>query len=336
MAEPFLSLGSRERADVLHTVAAESGRSAVILEKDIWICWALQALFSMPDPHPMAFKGGTSLSKAYGIINRFSEDVDITLDYQAFNDPYDPFAEDASRNQIRLLSERLKARVAGYLRTVIAPALDRAAERLATNGQHDTRIGEDGETIRLAYPSALDEPDGYVQSEVLLEFGGRNVIDPNERRAIVPDIAALTPDLHYPAATVTVLSPARTFWEKATLIHVECHRRRLADRPDRLSRHWFDLTCLAAHDVGRTALCDRALLADVVRHKKVFFHSGNANYDQCLDGRLRLVPDADQLPALQADYDAMRHARILGDDAPGFDVMIERIRILEADANRPA
>ncbi|MDE0081044.1 MAG: nucleotidyl transferase AbiEii/AbiGii toxin family protein [Gammaproteobacteria bacterium] len=317
-------------------MAAESGRSAVILEKDIWICWALQALFSMPDPHPMAFKGGTSLSKAYGIINRFSEDVDITLDYQAFNDPYDPFAEDASRNQIRLLSERLKARVAGYLRTVIAPALDRATERLATNGQHDTRIGEDGETIRLAYPSALDEPDGYVQSEVLLEFGGRNVIDPNERRAIVPDIAALTPDLHYPAATVTVLSPARTFWEKATLIHVECHRRRLADRPDRLSRHWFDLTCLAAHDVGRTALCDRALLADVVRHKKVFFHSGNANYDQCLDGRLRLVPDADQLPALQADYDAMRHARILGDDAPGFDVMIERIRILEADANRPA
>ena len=150
MAEPFLSLGSRERADVLHTVAAESGQSAVILEKDIWICWALQALFSMPDPHPMAFKGGTSPSKAYGIINRFSEDVDITLDYQAFNDPYDPFAEDAGRNQIRLLSERLKARATGYLRTVIAPALDHAAERLAANGQHDTCIGEDGETIRLA------------------------------------------------------------------------------------------------------------------------------------------------------------------------------------------
>ena len=334
MAEPFLSLGARERADILRTVAAKSGRSAVILEKDIWICWALQALFSMPDPHPMAFKGGTSLSKAYGIINRFSEDVDITLDYRAFNDPLDPFAEEASRSQIRRLSERLKARVANYLRTVIGPALDAAVERLAPDGQPDTRVGEDGETIRLAYPSAIDEPDDYVRSEVLLEFGGRNVVDPNERRAIVPDIAALTPELDYPAATVTVLSPVRTFWEKATLIHVECHRRRLADRPDRLSRHWFDLTCLAAHGVGPTALCDRALLADVVRHKKVFFHAGNANYDQCLDGRLRLVPDADQLPALQADYDAMRHARIVGDDAPGFDAMIERIRILEADANR--
>ena len=336
MAEPFLSLDARERGDILRTVAANSGRSAVFLEKDIWVCWVLQALFSMPDPHPLAFKGGTSLSKVYGIIDRFSEDVDITLDYRAFDDGFDPFADDASRNQVRLFSERLKARVASYIRDVVGPALEVAAEHLAANGRHETHIGEDGETIRFAYPSAVEEAGGYVRSEVLLEFGGRNVIDPNEQHAIVPDIAALTPELDYPAATVTVLSPARTFWEKATLIHVECHRRRLADRPERLSRHWFDLTCLADHAIGRAALSDRALLADVVRHKKVFFHAGNANYDQCLDGRLRLVPDDDQFPALQSDYDAMRNARIVRDDAPGFDALIERIRTVEADANRPS
>ena len=131
-------------------------------------------------------------------------------------------------------------RTAHYVREMVAPALGDAAERLAADGRHEIRIGEDGETIRFAYPSAPEELDGYVPSEVLLEFGGRNVIDPNERHAIVPDMAALTPELDYPAADVTVLSPARTFWEKATLIHVECYRRRLADRPDRLSRHWFD------------------------------------------------------------------------------------------------
>ena len=336
MAEPFLSLNRRERADILRTVAANSGRSAVILEKDIWVCWVLQALFSMPDPHPMAFKGGTSLSKVYGIIERFSEDVDITLDYRAFNDSFDPFADAASRNQIRLFSERLKALVASYIRDVVGPALHAAAERLAAHGRHEIHIGDDGETIRFAYPSAVEEPGGYVRSEVLLEFGGRNVIDPHEQHAIVSDIAALASKLDYPAGTVTVLSPARTFWEKATLIHVECHRRRLANRPERLSRHWFDLTCLAAHEVGQAALADRALLADVVGHKKVFFHAGNAKYDQCLDGRLRLVPDDDQLPCLQSDYDAMRNARIVGDDAPGFDTLIERIRILETDANRPS
>ncbi len=335
MGEAFLSLHARERADILRTVAARSGRAAIILEKDIWVCWVLQALFSMPDPHPMAFKGGTSLSKVYRIIDRFSEDVDVTLDYRAFNDGFDPFAEGASRNQIRLFSERLKDRVAMYMRDVVAPALGSAADALAADGQHDVRIGDDGETIRFAYPSAVEDPNGYVRSEVLLEFGGRNVIDPNEQHTISPDMADLTRDLDYPAAAVTVLSPARTFWEKATLVHVECHRRRLADHPQRLSRHWFDLTRLAAHDIGRAALADRELLEDVVRHKRVFFHAGYANYDHCLDGRLRLVPDDDQLPGLQADYDAMRAAAIVADDAPEFDALVEEIRILEANANRP-
>ena len=91
MAEPFLSLDAGERADVLRTVAARSGRAAIILEKDIWVCWVLQAVFSMPDAYPMAFKGGTSLSKVYRIIDRFSEDVDVTLDYKGFNDGFDPF-----------------------------------------------------------------------------------------------------------------------------------------------------------------------------------------------------------------------------------------------------
>ena len=334
MAEAFLSLGVRERADILRTVAAQSGRAAIILEKDIWVCWVLQTLFSMADPHPMAFKGGTSLSKVYRIIDRFSEDVDVTLDYRAFNDDFDPFADGASRTQIRRFSERLKDRVANYIRDVVAPALGAATDGLAADGQHDIRIGNDGETIHFAYPSAVEDRHGYVRSEVLLEFGGRNVIDPNEQHVIIPDIAARTRDLDYPTAAVTVLSPARTFWEKATLVHVECHRRRLADHPERLSRHWFDLTCLATHDIGRAALADRELLEDVVGHKKVFFHARYANYDHCLDGRLRLVPDDDQLPGLQADYDAMRAATILDDDAPEFDALLEGIRILEADANR--
>ncbi len=225
MAEAFLSLDARQRADILQTVAARSGRAAIILEKDIWVCWVLQALFSMPDPHPMAFKGGTSLSKVYRVIDRFSEDVDVILDYRAFNDGFDPFADGTSRNQIRLFGERLKDRVADYIHDVMAPALGAAADRLAADGRHDIRIGDDGETIRFGYPSAVEDSHSYVRSEVVLEFGGRNVIDPNGRHTIAPDMATLTPDLGYPAATVTVLSPLRTFWEKATLVHVSAPRR---------------------------------------------------------------------------------------------------------------
>ena len=333
MADAFLSLDTRDQADILRTVAARTGRSAVILEKDIWVCWVLHALFSLPNHHPMAFKGGTSLSKVYGIIERFSEDVDITLDYRAFNDDYDPFGSGASKTQNRRFSDRLKARVERYTRDVLGPALAAETERLAASGQHEIRIEDSGEVIRFGYPSAVEEPHAYLKSEVPLEFGGRNVIDPNERHRLVSDIAALTPNVDYPTATVTVLSPVRTFWEKATLIHVECQRRRLADRPDRLSRHWFDLACMARHEAGRTALFDRALLEDVVRHKMVFFNAGYAKYDQCLDGRLRLVPDEDQLAGLQADYDAMRTARIVGAEAPEFVALLERIRVLEAEIN---
>lgn len=335
MADAFLSLPVADRRDILETVAARSGRPAVILEKDIWICWVLDVLFSIPDRHPMAFKGGTSLSKVYRIVERFSEDVDITLDYRAFAQGFDPFAPGVSRSAIRRFSDRLKSSVDGYVRTVVGPALEAAAGRLPAPGRHTVRIGEDGERVWFAYPSAVENPLGYLAREVLLEFGGRNVIDPNERHEIVPDIAALTEDLDLPAAAVTVLSPARTFWEKATLIHVECHRRRLAAGPERLSRHWFDLACLARHDAGRAALADRALLEDVVRHKTVFFNAGYANYDRCLDGRLRLVPDDDRIAGLRSDYGAMRTAGLIGGDAPVFEALIDRLRTLEAEINRP-
>ena len=120
------------------------------------------------------------------------------------------------------------------------------------------RIDKDGERVWFTYPSAVEDPVGYLASEVPLEFGGRNVTDPNEQHEIVPVIAALTGNLDFPVATVTALSLARTFWEKATLIHVERHRCKLAAGPERLSRRWFGPACLARHDAGRAAVADRA------------------------------------------------------------------------------
>ncbi len=333
MAEPFLSLPAAEQRDILETAAARSGRPAVILEKDVRICWALRVLFDLPDALPMAFKGGTSLSRVFGIVDRFSEDVDISLDYRALAEGFDPFAPGISRSAVRRFGDRLRARVADYTRTVVGPALEAAAGQLPASGRHAVRIDGDGERVHVAYPSAVENPVGYLASEVLLEFGGRNVIDPNERHEIVPDLAALTDGLDWPAATVTVLSPARTFWEKATLIHVECHRGRLASGPERLSRHWFDLACLARHEAGRTALADRALLRDVVRHKTVFFNAGYANYAHCLDGGFRLVPGEDGLAGLRTDYDAMRRAGMVRPDATAFEALIEDLGVLEAELN---
>ena len=300
MARPFLSLKAGQRADILQTVNTNFGPDPVILEKDIWVCWALQTLFTMPGAHPMAFRGGTALSKVYGVIDRFSEDVDLSFDYRVFNDGFDPFAEGVSRTRIKRLSEQLRARVADYVRDVVMPFVDEAATRLDMDGRHSIRLGEDGETLYFVYPSVTVDADSYFKNEVLLEFGGRNAIEPNEQRPVAADIARFTQDVEFPSAIVTVLDPKRTFYEKATLIHVACHRRRLTGR---LSRHWFDLACLAGHEIGRAALGDRALLGEVVKHKKVFFRYGGVSYDRCLEGELRLVPDEDQLPDLEADYE---------------------------------
>ena len=335
MTEAFLSLAARNRKEILETAAGQLGRPPFILEKDIWICWLLQVLFSIPNGHPMAFKGGTSLSKVYQIIDRFSEDVDITLDYKAFDSTFDPFDPAASGTDIKKFNSRLKSSVRRYLEEVVEPALQTARAGLATPNQHVVSIDEDGERVWFVYPSAVEDPVDYVESRVLLEFGGRNVIVPNEQHKIAPYITDLTGDLDYPAADVTVLSPERTFWEKATLIHVECHRRRLgpAAGPKRLARHWFDLVCFAQHHAGRAALSRPDLLEDVVRHKKIFFNASYARYDRCLDGCLRLVPDSDQLASLKSDYDAMRVAGILSADAPTFGALIQQIRILETEIN---
>lgn len=274
----------------------------------------------------MAFKGGTSLSKIYGIIDRFSEDVDVTLDYRCFDDEFDPFSEGVSKTKIEQFSDRLRAYVKGYADEVIAPALKVAAEALPTSDQHQIKVDDSGEKIWFSYPSAVENHDDYLKSDVLLELGSRNVIDPNEQHEITPEVAALTPGLDYPKASVTVLAPSRTFWEKATLIHVECNRGRLKESPDRLSRHWYDITCLAGHDAGTSAISDRGLMEDVVRHKKIFVNSSYANYDACLNGNLRLVPDADDMLGLKVDYRKMTSAGMLNAEVPDFDSMIEHVR----------
>ena len=147
MSEPFLKLPPDVRRNILKEAEAELEPRAVILEKDVWLCWTLQALFSMPNAHPMAFKGGTSLSKVYGAINRFSEDVDITLDYRAFNDDFDPFAEGASRNATKKFSERLRDYVLQYSTGVIVPFVDTRIKTLCSPGEYRIEVSEDGEKI---------------------------------------------------------------------------------------------------------------------------------------------------------------------------------------------
>ncbi len=301
-----------------------------ILEKDIWICWVLQELFTLPIP--MAFKGGTSLSKAYGLISRFSEDVDVTIDYRHFS-PTTDLTKPISRSALDKLSDYLKNEVAQYTKNTVLSSLEASAKDKFPGKSFKFKLSEDGEQLRVYYPSLFEDESNYLQKNVFIEFGGRNSTEPSETCVIKTILSDEMKDLVFPVAQVNVLSPLRTFWEKATLVHVECHRGRLSNKPERLSRHWYDLAKLSDSWVGQNALLDRNLLEDVVLHKKAFFRASYAKYDHCLEGRFKLVPNTDEINSLRADYDEMRSAGMFSEAPQSFDELIEIIKRLEKSIN---
>ncbi|BBO60173.1 nucleotidyl transferase AbiEii/AbiGii toxin family protein [Mycoavidus sp. B2-EB] len=334
MPKSFLHLSPTEQSQILRGLAAQLSRAPNILEKDVWVCWVLQALFTMPDRLPMAFKGGTSLSKVFGAIARFSEDVDITLDYRGLDGVFDPFAKNVSKTRLKKFSDELKIFVRDHVHHIIAPYFHKKLTAEFNPGSYKVTVSDDGEQLRVYYPTVFETPGSYIGNSVLIEFGGRNITEPNEEHEVQPDIAKHIAALDCPYAQVKVLSPMRTFWEKATLMHVECQRGEFRSNSERLSRHWYDLAMLANLAIGQNALADRGLLADVIKHKKVFYNTSYANYDACLVGQLRLLPNETALPALRQDFQSMIGAGMFIGNPPSFDTIIDCLRALEKVINK--
>jgi hypothetical protein len=326
--EAFLDLPANDQAEILQTCAGKLGRRPEHLEKDVWICWVLQGLFTMPGRLPMAFKGGTSLSKVYAAIQRFSEDVDVTVDYKSLDQSINPFDPKVSRTAQAKYTATLKARLSDHTKNAIRPHFESLVGTLTEKSSKPITISEDGEKLFIPYPSRFG-----ADETILLEFGGRNVIAPNEDHPLRPYIASVVSDLQYPLATVQVLAPTRTFWEKATLVHVACNRADPKLDSDRQSRHWHDLAVLADHKIGEASLADRAVLKDVVGHKSVFFRSSYANYEACLSGGLRLIPGTPLLQTLGVDYEKMIADGMFEGEPPSFDSIIARLKKLEKQIN---
>lgn len=326
MPEQFMQLPASDQADILTSVAQPLKKAPVVLEKDIWVCWALEALFTMPERLPMAFKGGTALSKVYNIIERFSEDVDITLDYRGF---VDEIKGEPSKSASKKIGEQLKEFVANHSKSVVKPYFENLLSKQFPGRQHSVRVSENGEELRIYYPSVFEEQSSrYLATNVLIEFGGRNITEPNEEHLVRPYAADVLPELEFPEATVTVLAISRSFWEKATLIHVECNRTEFKASADRLSRHWYDMACLHRSGKLQHAIADRALLADVIKYKKLFYNAGYANYDDCLAASLKLVPGKGFVEALGKDFQQMIDAGMFY-GTPSFDEIMKDIGELE-------
>ncbi|MCC2624306.1 MAG: hypothetical protein K0R14_179 [Burkholderiales bacterium] len=326
MNKAFLQLEGSAQLNLL-----DIGRSILQIdqfniEKDFWMCWSLEKLFAYKG-NKFVFKGGTTLSKVYEVIDRYSEDIDITIDYTQFIDHID--FKNISNSKLKNLSETLKSKLATYLAEIIVPYLNAQykAEFAKMSGGFSLK---NGEVILFNYTSILEESK-YTLNYIKLEFGARNTIEPSEIKYINTYIDTVNGTAS--KIRVSVLSPERTFWEKVTLIHVECHRGRLANTPDRLSRHWYDLYQLANSNYRDSAINGKAVLENVLMIKNAFYKNSYSNYDKCISGNFHLVPFTDEIAGLKSDYNLMIENDYFFKMPPSFDEIITGLSILEKQIN---
>jgi len=330
MSENFFDLSTGNQADIINGVALHLGKPAQIIEKDVWVCQILQDLFGMDIP--MVFKGGTSLSKGYGLIDRFSEDVDVTVDYKYFQPNLD-ISQIGNKSQGKKIGEQLKKSV---LKLVDKEITNHLKKRFKVNFKNAPVIehNKEKERLEIFYATVVSPEHFYIKPVILLEYGGKNSIVPSESKEIVPFLTEYVSELELPKAFVNTLSPIRTFWEKATLIHVKCHSGRIISSPDRLSRHWYDIGRLSDSWVLSKALQAKNVLEDVVAHKKVFFYTSYDHYDDCLAGKLRLIPDESDINVLKEDYEKMQSSGMLSVEPLSFDVLLGKLKVLEGKLNQ--
>jgi hypothetical protein len=329
----FLELPADERRLYIEQAAIRRNLSPVILEKDFWVSWLLGILFSSEFAEALVFKGGTSLSKVFGVIERFSEDIDLSLSPEFLRLP----KAGTSRNQANKWMQRAEAACRVAVQKQIAPALETAAA--AVLGKREGSWFEfltdsltSSPVLLFHYPSTQPPGMNYLRRSVKLEFGSLTDQQPVGRHPVRPWVAEILPEA-FPdwRCGVVALEIERSFWEKATILHTEYHRPADKPTPDRFSRHYADVAALTRHAAAMKAIEDHDLRDRVVAWKGQFFGSSWANYHLAKPGTFRLIPPDQRLPALRRDYQAMREMYL--SPPPAFDDVLATLADLEQRIN---
>jgi hypothetical protein len=334
-----------DRRDLYTTAAARVGTTVQNIEKDFWVCWTLDALFHrLPTGGPrLLFKGGTSLSKAYGLISRFSEDIDITV----FRSD---IGEEANVQQLEALSNKKRTQrleaiktacqtyINGKLRSELT-ALAKETMETAEKNPAMLRIvlddqDQDKQSLLIHYPSAVEKSE-YVLPRVKIESGAKSAVDPNEDKTIIPYLGPESTEGDALAVTgVTTIHPERTFLDKILILHgmTFYYDARGALRGDgRMSRHYYDVHKLMGSAVGKNGCVDDALIEDCVSHARMFFYRNHTGLHEAKRGSFRLRLSDKMVGPLRRDYDAMS-AMIFG-EVPTFEAVLESVARAEEQLN---
>lgn len=331
----FIDLSKEDRLDILDRVSSELNiRQREVIEKDWWVTAVLRAMFGLPYADHLSFKGGTSLSKCWHLIDRFSEDIDVAIDRE-----YLGFTGTLSKTQI---SDKLRRTVCSFVRETMQHDL---AEQLYQNGISKEKFKvnvditpistTDPEVININYDSVLSfSIDGaygnqYVLPKVKVEVSGRSMSEPVQEIALDSMIDQVYPKAPFaePKFMVRAVLPERTFLEKVFLLHEEFAKPKDLIRVERMSRHMYDIGQMLKTPIAESAINNADLYRQVVEHRCTFIGLRGFDYDTLYPATLNIVPSVSIAEQWKADYENMRMHMIYGESVP-FDEMVGNLKEL--------
>mgnify|MGYP006282086135 CR=1 FL=1 len=337
--EAFLEASESDRVEVFEESADKVKTLGSNIEKDFWVCAVLDILFNkQQDEDPdLYFKGGTSLSKCFNLIDRFSEDVDIVvcrkgLSFSGDRDPANPNLDISNKERKRLLEDLTKAtheHVAGTLAQRLRHNLPDGCELEA-----ETKDGQ--ANLVIYYPTVFPKDQiGYVEPKVIIEAGARSSREPSKDAKVAPYISDVEGIPYWEVSNIRAIAPERTFWEKVLLLHSNYrgykNKNKLPKDKNRSSRHYLDVVTLADSYVYSRALNEVNLLRDVREHTNLTYRRAWAQYDLATPGSLTICPYDELEETLREDYEHMK-GMVFG-DAPQFSDILDYLRNIESEIN---
>ena len=326
----FINRPEQEQRELISQTAAKLDMEPAAIEKDFWVCWILKQLFLSPLKDSIIFKGGTSLSKVYGLIKRFSEDIDIILNWDDFQtscnwNPGEKYGKAGREKMLKALDEWNTRQIAN----AILPIVQECCGTMCS-----AEIPENApEVIAITYPKICN--CSYIRPQILLEIGPKAAWNPHAEHTVRPYMAEAYPNLfHKPESRVVVTTAERAFWEKVTILHAQAMRP--SKLPPRYARHYYDTVMMARHaELLKNAFADTKLLYQVAAFKYYFYRAGWADYPHAVPGSIHLMPCASVLADLDSDYNNMKR-EMLPADAPPLPTLLEELAELEAAINQLA
>jgi len=322
-------LDNEQRKELFQATGLAMGLRPSAAEKDFWVCYMLDHFFNVCAlKERFVFKGGTSLSKVYHLIERFSEDIDLILDWRTIiDDGTDPWDERSKTMQDRF-NKQINAEAAKYFKSVLVPLLNEELSEKLGAGDWVEVDPEDEMVINFKYPGIF-EPD-YLRPVVRLEIGPLAEWMPSHIAYVEPFAAERYPQVFEKTKTqVLVIDAERTFWEKITILHKLANYPEDKSIPPRYARHLYDVYRLSNSWVKDSAFQRKELLIKDVAFKQKFYYSQGAHYDTASLNSIALIPAAHTLQTMESDYKAMRN--MIYGDIPEFQDILEYLKKLESE-----